>query len=150
MSHEIRTPLNGIIGFADLLRRGVASTEAETKQWLQIIVDSGDHLLSLINDALDLSKVDAGKLSVEVIECSPVKIVNEVCSILRSKAAEKGLQLTASFEGPMPLTIRSDPTRFRQILINLVGNAIKFTPKGSVRITVRVRRPARRCAEAGR
>ena len=142
MSHEIRTPLNGIIGFADLLRRGAASDESESKQWLQIIVDSGGHLLSLINDALDLSKVDAGKLTVEQLECSPIKIVHEVCSILRSKAEEKGLKLSASFQRPIPLTIRSDPTRFRQILINTVGNAIKFTASGGVHITGSLRHPA--------
>jgi PAS domain S-box-containing protein len=142
MSHEIRTPLNGIIGFADLLRRGAASDEAEQKQWLEIIVDSGGHLLSLINDALDLSKVDAGKLTVEVLACSPIKIINEVCSILRSKAEEKGLELSAQFERAIPLMIRSDPTRFRQIIINIVGNAIKFTASGGIRINCSLRQPA--------
>ncbi len=91
MSHEIRTPLNAIIGFADLLRRGAAGDEAEQKDWLEIIHSGGKHLLGLINDILDLSKVDSGKLSVEEVDCSPAKIIGEVCSLLRSKAEEKRL-----------------------------------------------------------
>ncbi|HWC90951.1 MAG TPA: ATP-binding protein [Pirellulales bacterium] len=141
MSHEIRTPLNGIIGFADLLRRGAASDEAERVEWLEIIRSSGEHLLALINDILDLSKIDAGKLSVETVDCSPGTIIEEVCLMLRSKADEKGLQLSAVFDGPLPQTIRSDPTRLRQVLVNLAGNAIKFTAKGQVQIAVRLDRP---------
>jgi PAS domain S-box-containing protein len=141
MSHEIRTPLNGIIGFADLLRRGAASDEAERVEWLEIIRSSGEHLLALINDILDLSKIDAGKLSVETVDCSPGTIIEEVCLMLRSKADEKGLQLSAVFDGPLPQTIRSDPTRLRQVLVNLAGNAIKFTAKGQVQIAARLDRP---------
>jgi PAS domain S-box-containing protein len=138
MSHEIRTPLNGIIGFADLLRRKADTSQAERMEWLQIIHDGGKHLLALINDILDLSKVDAGKLSIERLEFSPVKIVMEVCAILRSRAEEKGLKLEASFDGPLPRTIQSDPTRLRQVLMNVAGNAIKFTPQGQVRIAARL------------
>ncbi len=138
MSHEIRTPLNGIIGFADLLRRKADSGEAERMEWLQIIHDGGKHLLALINDILDLSKVDAGKLSIERLEFSPVKIVTEVCAILRSRAEEKGLKLEAVFDGLLPQTIESDPTRLRQVLMNVAGNAIKFTPQGHVRIVARL------------
>ncbi len=93
MSHEIRTPLNGIIGFADLLRRRADTNDDERMEWLDIIQSGGQHLLALISDILDLSKIDAGMLTVEVIECSPMKIINEVCLILRSKAEEKGLRL---------------------------------------------------------
>jgi PAS domain S-box-containing protein len=142
MSHEIRTPLNGIIGFADLLRRGADSDQAERLEWLDIIHSSGKHLLALINDILDLSKIDAGKLSVEMVACSPGEIINEVCSILRSKTEEKGLRLETAFDGPMPRVIQSDPTRFRQVLMNVAGNAIKFTPSGHVRIASRLSRPA--------
>ncbi|HEY5314005.1 MAG TPA: response regulator [Pirellulales bacterium] len=142
MSHEIRTPLNGIIGFADLLRRGAAGDEAERMEWLEIIRSSGEHLLALINDILDLSKIDAGKLSVETVDCSPGNLIEEVCLMLRSKADEKGLQLAAVFESPLPQTIRSDPTRLRQVLVNLAGNAIKFTATGGVRIAARLDRPA--------
>jgi PAS domain S-box-containing protein len=142
MSHEIRTPLNAIIGFADLLRRGADSNEDERLEWLEIIRTGGTHLLALINDILDLSKVDAGKLDVEDVACSPVKLIEEVSSILRTKAAEKGLQLKTVFAGPMPETIHTDPTRLRQVLMNIAGNAIKFTPAGHVEITARLDRPA--------
>ncbi len=138
MSHEIRTPLNAIVGFADLLRRKADSGEAERMEWLQIIHDGGKHLLALINDILDLSKVDAGKLSIERLEFSPVQIVTEVCAMLRSRAEEKGLKLEVAFDGPLPLTIESDPTRLRQVLMNVAGNAIKFTPDGHVRIVARL------------
>jgi PAS domain S-box-containing protein len=142
MSHEIRTPLNGIIGFADLLRRGAESDEAERMEWLDIIRGSGEHLLALINDILDLSKIDAGRMSVEIVDCSPGNIIEEVCMMLRSKADEKGLQFGAHFDGPLPQTVRSDPTRLRQVLVNLAGNAIKFTSAGQVRISARLDRPA--------
>ncbi len=141
MSHEIRSPLNGIIGFADLLRQGADTDQAERDEWLEIIYNGGKHLLELISDILDLSKIDAGKLSVELVDCSPVAIVSEVCSLLRSKADEKGLRLQAVFRGAMPQTIRTDPTRFRQVLMNITGNAIKFTPQGSVRLTAHIVEP---------
>jgi PAS domain S-box-containing protein len=142
MSHEIRTPLNGIIGFADLLRRQAESSDAERMEWLDIIHNGGRHLLALISDILDLTKIDAGMLTVEEIEFSPMKIINEVCLILRAKAEEKGLRLNAAFAGQMPKLIRSDPTRLRQMLMNITGNAIKFTQTGHVTITGSVRRPA--------
>jgi PAS domain S-box-containing protein len=142
MSHEIRTPLNAVIGFADLLRRGADSDKAERMEWLDTIHSSGKHLLALINDILDLSKIDAGKLTIETVACSPGEIVNEVCAILRPKADEKGLRLETAFDGPMPRTIQSDPTRFRQVLMNVAGNAIKFTPAGYVRVRARLDRPA--------
>jgi signal transduction histidine kinase/HPt (histidine-containing phosphotransfer) domain-containing protein len=138
VSHEIRTPLNGIIGFADLLRRRADASEAERMEWLEIIHDGGKHLLSLIDDILDLSKVDAGKLSIEQSEFSPAKIVTEVCAMLRPRAEEKGLKIEAAVDGPLPRTIRSDPTRLRQVLMNVAGNAIKFTPHGQVRIKARL------------
>ena len=140
MSHEIRTPLNGIIGFADLLRRRAESNDAERNEWLEIVLSSGKHLLALINDILDFSKIDAGKLEVEEVPCSPVTIINEICSILRAKAEEKELALDAVFAGPIPRLIRSDPTRLRQVLINIVGNAIKFTHAGHIRITTKIHR----------
>ncbi len=89
MSHEIRTPLNAIIGFADLLRRGADTGEAERMEWLEIIRTGGTHLLALINDILDLTKVDAGKLDIEEVACSPVKLIEEVCSILRAARPRK-------------------------------------------------------------
>ncbi|HWA98862.1 MAG TPA: PAS domain S-box protein, partial [Pirellulales bacterium] len=140
MSHEIRTPLNSIIGFADLLRRGAETSEEERLDWLATIYGGGRHLLALINDILDLSKIDAGKLDVEQVPCSPVKIIQEVCAILKSKASEKGLLITAAFDGLMPATIISDPTRLRQVLMNVAGNAIKFTTRGSVQVRARLDR----------
>jgi PAS domain S-box-containing protein len=141
MSHEIRTPLNGIIGFADLMRRGAETNAAERSEWLEIIHHSGKHLLSLINDILDLSKVDAGKLSVEMVRCSPGAVIDEVCLILAARAEEKGLQFKAVFAGLLPETIETDPTRLRQVLLNIAGNAIKFTHEGQVQITTRLRQP---------
>jgi signal transduction histidine kinase/CheY-like chemotaxis protein/HPt (histidine-containing phosphotransfer) domain-containing protein len=142
MSHEIRTPLNAIIGFADLLRRGADTGEIERMEWLEIIRTGGTHLLALINDILDLTKVDAGKLTVEQVDCSPVTIIHEVCAILGPKAREKGLKLIAVFDGALPKTIHSDPTRLRQVIMNIAGNAIKFTPAGRIEIATRLRRAA--------
>ncbi|OAI57342.1 hypothetical protein AYO47_08170 [Planctomyces sp. SCGC AG-212-M04] len=136
MSHEIRTPMNGILGFADLLRRGVDEGDAALRQdYLDIISTSGKHLLTVINDVLDLSKIEAGRLEVECIPCSPHQVISEATSVLRIKAAEKGLNLTYKWDGPAIASIESDPSRLRQLLINLVGNAVKFTQSGSVTVT---------------
>lgn len=136
MSHEIRTPLNGILGFTELLRRG--ADEAERKEYLDIIHGSGQHLLSLIDDILDLSKIEADHMEVEKIDCSAHQLIAEVMSVLCVRANEKGLDLSYHWHGPMPITVRTDPSRLRQILINLIGNAIKFTECGSVRVTARI------------
>ncbi|NOX58447.1 MAG: PAS domain S-box protein [Planctomycetes bacterium] len=139
MSHEIRTPLNGILGFADLLRQNADDgNEAERQDWLNTIHASGRHLLSLINNILDLSKIEAGQMEMEQIRCSPHLLVSEVASMLRPQATQKGLSLEVCFDAPIPSTIESDPTRFRQLLTNLVNNAIKFTEDGGVRIHVRL------------
>ena len=135
MSHEIRTPLNGILGFTDLLLKSGTSLESsEQIDYLKTIDRSGRHLLALINDILDLSKVEAGQMEVEVIECSPHDVLNETVSLLRSRALEKGVNLTYGWSTPVPERIQTDPSRLRQLLMNLVGNAIKFTDEGSVRI----------------
>ncbi|MCC6580371.1 MAG: response regulator [Phycisphaeraceae bacterium] len=136
MSHELRTPLNSILGFADLIRRGASNREEEHREWGQIIHASGSHLLTLINDILDLSKVDSGRMEIEKIPCNPVEVVAEVISVLRPHATEKGLTLNVSYATAMPRTIQSDPTRLRQIIMNLVGNAIKFTTTGGIRLEV--------------
>ncbi len=139
MSHEIRTPLNGILGFTELLRRGAdGGDESERQEYLEIIHRSGQHLLSLINDILDLSKIEAGHMEVEKIDCSAHQLIAEVMSVLRVRATEKGLDLSYQWHGPMPVTVRTDPSRLRQILINLVGNAIKFTECGAVRVAARI------------
>ncbi len=135
MSHEIRTPLNAILGFSDLLRKeGDGGDESERRDWIGTIHGSGEHLLALINDILDLSKIEAGQMEVEHIRCSPQLMVSEVASMLRPRAEEKHISLEVSFGSPLPAAIQSDPTRFRQLLTNLVGNAIKFTTTGGVRI----------------
>ena len=135
MSHEIRTPMTAILGYADLLSRPKQS-EAERQQRLSTIRRNGQHLLTLINDVLDVSKVEAGRMTIETIPCGPVALVSEVCSLLSVRAAEKKLAFTAKYAGPVPETIQSDPTRVKQILTNLLGNAIKFTEQGSVRLIV--------------
>lgn len=139
MSHEIRTPMNAILGFADLLRRGYEQDEAERQEYVETIHSSGQHLLELINDILDLSKIEAGKLAVETCRCSPRKLINEVISVMSVRAEQKGITLEADWNGDAPETIETDPTRLRQALTNLVGNAIKFTETGGVTVTARLR-----------
>ncbi len=132
MSHEIRTPMNAVLGFADVLRRGYAKNENESKQYLDIIHSSGEHLLTLINDILDLSKIESGKMQTEKLPHSPAQIANDVTATLRVRAEEKGISLRTEFVGRVPATIQTDSVRLRQILTNLVGNAIKFTSAGGV------------------
>ena len=135
MSHEIRTPLNAVIGFAGLLRRtGSQSDEATRQDYLETIYTSAQHLLSLINDILDLSKIEADRLEIELVRCSPHEVISDVISVLRVRALEKGLSLDYKWQSGMPETILTDPARFRQLLINLVSNAIKFTKIGGVRV----------------
>jgi len=138
MSHEIRTPMNAILGFTELLKRGHGRTdEHEVRRHLDTIHSSGKHLLELINDILDLSKVEAGRLEVERIDCEPHRIIREVVKVLGVRAREKGIGLEFSADSAVPAVIQSDPARLRQIVTNLVGNAIKFTEKGAVRIVIR-------------
>ena len=136
MSHEIRTPMTAILGFADVLSRNVKNPESV--EAVRIIQRNGEHLLGLINDILDLSKIDAGKLQVVKLECAPWQIVSEVTSLMRVRSNAKGLKLEAKCDGPLPARIQIDPVRIRQILINLVSNAIKFTQTGTVQIVTRV------------
>jgi signal transduction histidine kinase/CheY-like chemotaxis protein/HPt (histidine-containing phosphotransfer) domain-containing protein len=145
MSHEIRTPLNAVLGFAELLLRGGDQGDpAAREEYLATIHASSTHLLSLINDVLDLSKIEAGKLEIERVPCSPDQLLAEVISVLRVRAHEKGLSLDYEWTTPVPETIRSDPARLRQLLVNLIGNAIKFTAQGGVRVIGRVTGPADR------
>ena len=140
MSHEIRTPMNAILGFAEVLRRGYEQNEIERQEYLDTIHSSGKHLLELINDILDLSKIESGKLEIELARCSPHQIMTETLSIMSVRAREKNLLLDLKWDGAVPETIETDPTRFRQVITNLVGNAIKFTDKGSVRLAARIKR----------
>jgi PAS domain S-box-containing protein len=138
MSHEIRTPMNAILGFADVLRRGYEESEEERQEYLNTIHSSGQHLLQLINDILDLSKIESGKLQIEQGHCSPHQMISEVVTVLRVRAKEKNITLSYRWEGEIPETITTDPTRFRQVLTNLVGNSIKFTEKGGVTLVARM------------
>jgi len=133
MSHEIRTPMTSILGFADLLAdaRNGQETSAE---FIRAIHRNAEHLLTVINDILDITKIEAGRVSIERIECSPTTIIHDVASLMTGRAAEKGIGLEFSFAESVPSTLVTDPTRLRQIAINLVGNAIKFTEKGGVRV----------------
>jgi PAS domain S-box-containing protein len=139
MSHEIRTPLNAVIGFAEILRRtGNQSDEATRQDYLETIYTSGQHLLSLINDILDLSKIEADRLEIELVRCSPHQLISDIISVLRVRALEKRLSLEYEWQSGVPETIQTDPARLRQLLMNLVSNAIKFTKKGSVRIAAKI------------
>jgi signal transduction histidine kinase/CheY-like chemotaxis protein len=136
MSHEIRTPMTAILGYVDLLR-DEDTTEEQRDEYLDTVRANGQHLLRLINDILDLSKVEADRVEVEHLEVSLAGLIQEVEKIVASRAQEKGLSLEFAATGELPRTIRTDPVRLRQILVNLIGNAIKFTETGGVQVTVR-------------
>ncbi len=140
MSHEIRTPMTSIIGFAEkLLDRELS--ESDRLNAVHTVRRNGQHLLEIINDILDLSKIEAGKMEVEHIKCSPCEIVAAAASLVGARAAAGGLSLDVEYPGPIPETIHGDPTRLRQILINLLSNAIKFTKTGGVRLVTRFVKP---------
>ena len=136
MSHEIRTPMNAILGFTEVLKRGYSKSENEWKKHLNTIHSSGKHLLQIINDVLDLSKVEAGRLDVEQIEVAAHSLIHDVVKVLGVKAEEKAITLRFEITGKVPERIVSDPTRLRQIVTNLIGNSIKFTDQGGVRVVL--------------
>ena len=134
MSHEIRTPMTAILGFSDMLLD--ASLNHEALEAARTIKRNGEHLLTIINDILDLSKIEAGRQEVETTECSPHEVLMEVVSTMQVAAEAKGLALRVEGAANVPKVVRTDPRRLRQILVNLMGNAIKFTEVGSVRVIV--------------
>jgi two-component system CheB/CheR fusion protein len=136
MSHEIRTPLTSILGYGELLQ--THTTDPDNLACIDAIRRNGKHLIEIINDILDLSKIEAGMLRTELVRMAPGGVLRDVVDSLRVRAAEKGLTLDVSHEGPLPATIESDPTRLRQILLNLLSNAIKFTEQGGVQVSARL------------
>ena len=140
MSHEIRTPMTAILGYANLLTHPTQGEE-DRRRCIQTIRRNGEHLLMVINDILDVSKIEAGKMTVERIHCSPVQIVTDVAALMKVRAVDKNLAFDVRYIGAIPQNIESDPTRLRQILMNMLGNAIKFTTTGGVKLLVSLADP---------
>lgn len=136
MSHELRTPMNAVLGFSQLLN----DTELKDKQknYLELIMSSGHHLVQIINDILDFSKLEAGKVNLEYLDFNLEEMINEVMKIASTRMAENPLDTYVDYPKEIPRYIKSDPTKLKQILVNLLINAIKFTPKGEVGILVRL------------
>ena len=136
MSHEIRTPMTAILGFSELILGNVR--DSDNIDGLKTIQRNGEYLLEIINDILDISKIESGKLTTETIECSPCDLLEDVATLMRVRSSEKRIPLEVEYNGPIPQFIQTDPTRLRQILINLIGNAIKFTEVGKIRLLARL------------
>ena len=138
MSHEIRTPMTAILGFTDILYeyQDFATAKPEAINAIKTIQRNGQYLIGIINDILDLSKVEAGKMNIEKIETNLFQIVQDVEGLMKIKAEEKALAFNIEYLNPVPALFMTDPTRLRQILINVIGNAIKFTADGGVRLIV--------------
>ena len=139
MSHEIRTPMTAIIGYAELLNESddTFCTSAERMLAIDTIQKNADHLLTIINDILDVSKIEAGKMVIELQQCDLRQLLAEVETLLRDRATARGLRLSVEYDSSVPELIRTDRIRFKQILINLIGNAIKFPAQGSIQVLVR-------------
>ena len=139
MSHEIRTPMNGILGMAELLSH--EKLPPEHRNYVEIILKSGESLLSIINDILDFSKIESGKLELDKYPVNLVECVEEVLSLLSGKTGQKPLELLYEIEEGLPEEVLTDGLRLRQILLNLVGNALKFTEEGEICICMRLAHP---------
>ncbi|UAA38882.1 response regulator [Paraneptunicella aestuarii] len=136
MSHEIRTPLTSIIGYAEAIRSGDIPIE-KVKGSIESICNNGEHLLQLVNDILDMSKIEASKLDMEMIDVVLPRCLMSIVDIVRNKAESKGLEFKVNLQFPLPAKFQTDPTRLKQILLNLLNNAVKFTSFGSVSLTIK-------------
>jgi signal transduction histidine kinase/ActR/RegA family two-component response regulator len=134
MSHEIRTPMNAILGVADLLQESVLSTEQE--EYVQIFQSAGNVLLDVVNDVLDLSKIEAGELQLETVPVDLNDLIRDIGSLARLNAEKKGLRFRLDLSEGGFTSVLGDPTRLRQVLLNLIGNAVKFTDQGEITLTV--------------
>ncbi|QPK61727.1 response regulator [Methylomonas sp. LL1] len=143
MSHELRTPMNAILGFSAMMRRDPQLT-LNQRENLDIINRSGEHLLNLINDVLEMAKIEAGRMQLEITPFDLGGLVQEVTEMMKIRAQEKGLQLRLEQSAEFPRYIRSDKSRIRQILINLINNAVKFTEQGEITVRLGVKDNARR------
>ncbi|PKU26592.1 ATP-binding protein [Telmatospirillum siberiense] len=139
MSHEVRTPLNGVLGMVQLLRQSPLSSQQ--REWLNAIADSGNLLFSVLNDILDYSKIEAGQLHLESVAFCPQEVVDTVCATMAPQAAMKRVAFDKTLPARLPALLRGDPAKLSQILLNLIGNAVKFTPSGRVALHVRLFTP---------
>ncbi|MCX8099881.1 MAG: response regulator [Geminicoccaceae bacterium] len=137
MSHELREPLNGVLGMGRLLRD--TPLDAEQRGYLEAILDSGEALLTLVNDVLDLSRIDAGRLELAPVEVAPRPFVERVVALVAPRARQKGLTVELAVDRSVPERVLVDPGRLRQVLLNLLGNAVKFTERGRVGLAIRAR-----------
>ncbi|MHB1157008.1 MAG: ATP-binding protein [Phycisphaerales bacterium] len=145
MSHEIRTPMTAILGYGDMMLDPDQSP-SEKLDAIQTVRRNGQHLLAIINDILDISKIEAGQMTVERIGIALVELIADISSFMRIRAGERQIDFAVDYRGPIPQTIQSDPTRLRQMLINLITNAIKFTPAGGcIRLIVQMQTSGEPC-----
>ena len=146
VSHEIRTPLGAIIGYSDLVKD--ATSQVDREKYIKVITRNGVALSKLINDVLDYSKIEAGRLDVEKIGFGLDELLNEVTGLFRESAKAKNISIAINLCPGMPRVVKSDPSRLRQLLINIIGNAVKFTPSGSIEINVEPVLVRRQCKKA--